>query len=399
MHSRPLWCVFLIVLLFEIGGCATRSSLVNPYFEMPPEHMPKVEVELYQRALRQLKNNHMEESIKLWKRFLEHNPRSFRGYNNLGMALYSSDQLVPSINAFEAALALEPFDLKIKDNLKRALKFQVTIQRENKEYEEAIVNLERVKKLTDEPQKKEKEALKIETLQDLIYEQVKRANTIVDYEAFLAKYPDNPKNSDDARRQIAKMKPREKTPLEEFPERQGEMSMIPGKRPSSSMEETIPEAFVEPMESEPMETVPPAPPVRKESIEIVAQSPPAEEEMSPEKAKMEPEPDQEETSEPVAMKQAEPEKPPVDPDMEMRREKLAPPAPAPGAQPTRRAKIITKRTSLRVREKPDPQSKVLAQVSKGSVVPIFQESKDWYQIEYQKGKKGWISRKYTQIVE
>ena len=118
------------------------------------------------------------------------------------MAHYSNDQLEKSISAFETALALEPFDLKIKDNLRRSLRFQITIQRENKDYEKAIQDLEKVKKLTDLPGK-EKVELDIEIFQDLIFEQVKRANTLENYETFLANYPDSPKNSDEARRQIA----------------------------------------------------------------------------------------------------------------------------------------------------------------------------------------------------
>jgi len=149
MHSTPLLRVILMISLIGLGGCAMGSASVAPYFERPPERLIKAEQELYNRALDKLKNNHPDDSIDLWKRFLERNPRSFRGYNNLGMAYYSSDQLEKSITAFETALALEPFDLKIKDNLKRSLRFQVTIQRENKDYEKAILHLERVKKLTD----------------------------------------------------------------------------------------------------------------------------------------------------------------------------------------------------------------------------------------------------------
>ena len=96
---------------------------------------------------------------------------------------------------------------------------------------------------------------------DEIFEQVKRANTLESYETFLAKYPDNPKNSDEARRQIAKMRPQE-APLGEFPELQDELLTAPGQRPTRSLEE----AFV----PEPLERVPASSPVRKETIEIVA---------------------------------------------------------------------------------------------------------------------------------
>ncbi len=227
MFPTLLLRVLLTVLLWGISGCVTRSVLVNPHFEMPPENLPKAQLELYNRAMAQLKNNQLDNLIDLWKQFLQNNPRSFRGHNNLGMAFYSNDQLVPAVASFETALALEPFDTRIKGNLKRALRFQVTILRENKDYETAIEHLERVKKLTD-LKGKEQVALKIETLQDLIYEQVKRANTLEDYEAFVAKYPDNPKNSDEARRLIAKMKPQE-SPMGEFPEIQGDVLPDPAQ--------------------------------------------------------------------------------------------------------------------------------------------------------------------------
>jgi hypothetical protein len=87
MFPSSILRVLLIVFLFAIAGCSTGTNPINPYFEMPPERIPTVEMELFNRALKQLRNNQLDNSIDLWKRFLEHSPRSFRGYNNLGMAL------------------------------------------------------------------------------------------------------------------------------------------------------------------------------------------------------------------------------------------------------------------------------------------------------------------------
>ena len=387
MFLTPLLRVLLVIFLLGAGGCATGPVPVNPYFEMPPERLPKAELALYNRALEQLKNNQVENSIDLWNRFLQNNPRSFRAYNNLGMALYSNDQLVPAIKAFETALALEPFDGKIKGNLKRALKFQATILRENRDYGVAIEHLEKVKKLTDLAEK-EKVALEIETLQDLIYEQVKQVNTLEAYEEFLGKYPDNPKNSDEARRLIAQLRPQE-SPLAEFPEMQSEMLPEPAQRTTEPMQE----AFV----PEPMQSVPTLPPVRKESIEIVAetkqpdeeaeiQEPVMREEVPPEPPVMEKPKMTEPLAEPVV----------VDPDMEMKREKPAPPVQEP--VPTKRARITTKNAPLRVRAKPDILSPIVAQIPKNRIVPVYQEVKGWFQIEYQEGKKGWISKKYSRLV-
>ena len=385
MFPSSILRVLLIVFLFAIGGCSTGPNPINPYFEKPPERIPKVEMELFNRALKQLRSNQLDNSIDLWKRFLEHSPRSFRGYNNLGMALYSNDQLVPAIQAFETALALEPFDQKIKKNLKRSLRFQVTIKRENKDYPAAIGHLERVKKLTDLAEK-EKVALQIETLQDLIYEQVKRANTLQNYEAFLAKYPDNPKNSDEARRFISKMKPREST-LGEFPEMQSEILPTPAQRTTPQQEGVV--------VPEPVQSFPNLPPIRKESIEIVAEVPKRDEVQEFLEEIQEPVMEEETPPEPPAIKQSPVEKVVVDPDMEMKREKPTVQEPA----PTRRVQITTKEAPLIVRAEPDVGSKALAQVPKGSVVPVFQEAKDWFQIEYQKDKKGWISKKYSQLIK
>ncbi len=66
--------VLSIVLLFAIAGCSTGPNPINPYFEMPPERIPKVEMELFNLALKQLRNNQLDNSIDLWKRFVEHSP-------------------------------------------------------------------------------------------------------------------------------------------------------------------------------------------------------------------------------------------------------------------------------------------------------------------------------------
>ena len=388
MFSSPLLRVLLVVFMFGMGGCVTGPMPVTPYFEIPPEHLSKADIDLYSRALEQLKNNQLDNSIDLWNRFLERSPKSFRGYNNLGMALYSNDKLRLSIDAFETALSLEPFDYIIKDNLKRALRFQVTILRENKDYATAIDHLERVKKLTD-LKKKEKVALKIETLQDLIYQQVKLANTLEGYEAFVAKYPDNPKNADEARHLILKMK-RQNNSSGELPDMLSERLPDSVKNTSSSSEQGV-------VAPEPMQIVPTLPPLRREIIDIVEETKQSKEveelvEVLSEDTKKPM--DQEEK--PALIEQPPVEAVSVSPDMEMKREKSEPSAHA--ASSPRRARIITNGAALRVRAKPDAQSNVLAQIPKDAIVLIFQEAKDWFQVEYQKGKKGWISKKFSQLV-
>ena len=195
----------IFVFLFWFWSCATPSRAVNPYFEMPPEHLLIAERELFSLALQQQKNNNLKSSIDLWKRLLANNPRSFRGYNNLGMVYYTNNQLSLALSAFETALDLEPFDHKIKENLKRTLRFQITLLRENKDYDAAIQCLKRIANLSEGAERL-KVGLQIQTMVNNIFEQVKRSNSLEDYEVFLAKYPNSPGYSNEARRRIERIK-------------------------------------------------------------------------------------------------------------------------------------------------------------------------------------------------
>ena len=194
-----------MVFLFGVWSCAKALQVVNPYFEMPPEHLLISERELFSLALQQQRINKLKSSIGLWRRFLANNPRSFRGYNNLGMVYYANGQLSLALSAFETGLDLEPFDQKIKENLKRTLRFQVTLLRENKDYDAAIQSLKRIAKLSEESERK-KVALQIQTMVNNIFEQVKRSDSLEEYEAFLARYPKSLGHSDEARRRIERIK-------------------------------------------------------------------------------------------------------------------------------------------------------------------------------------------------
>ena len=212
MINFPIWHVLISIFLFGIWSCSSTPRTVSPYYETPPDHILKSGREIFARALKQQKNNKIESSIDLWNSYLGNNPRSFKGYNNLGMAHYSNDQLSKAHSAFETGLALEPQDPRIKKNLKRTLRFQVTLLREEKDYDSAISYLKRIWELSIEPER-EKVALEIETLEDKIFEQVKRSNTLESYESFIARYPNSPRNSDEARRVISSMKPQQ--PMQE----------------------------------------------------------------------------------------------------------------------------------------------------------------------------------------
>ena len=83
-------------------------------------------------------------------------------------------------------------------NLVRALKVQSAILEENREYDEAIVDLSRIVQLSPA---KEHAAIErqIEALEDQIFKQVKKSDSMGEYQEFLKKYPRNPGNSDEAR--------------------------------------------------------------------------------------------------------------------------------------------------------------------------------------------------------
>ena len=65
---------------------------------------------------------------------------------------------------------------------------------------------------------------------------------------------------------------------------------------------------------------------------------------------------------------------------------------------TTKVKIITKTASLKVRANPSSKAQVVAELPTKEIVSMFQESGQWYQIEYRPGKKGWISKKYAKLV-
>ena len=250
--------LLLGIYMLLITSCATTPRTINPYFEMPPDNILKDDLKLFALALQQQKSNKPENSINLWKRFLKNNKRSFRAYNNLGMAYYSNDQLLPAISAFEKGLTLEPFDNKIKENLKRTLRFKVTLLRENKDYDAAIHFLKRILGLSEEPQR-EKVAMTIEVLEDRIFEQVKQTNTLGAYESFLARYPNSPKNSEEARRQISRMKSQA---IGDFPTMDTNSSTSPPNQEAESF-------AIESMQT-PTFTAPNTD-IREETIEIVTE--------------------------------------------------------------------------------------------------------------------------------
>jgi hypothetical protein len=65
----------------------------------------------------------------------------------------------------------------------------------------------------------------------------------------------------------------------------------------------------------------------------------------------------------------------------------------------KKVKIVTNKDPLRIRAGPTSDSRVLATVAKGSLVPFVKEENGWYKIEFSTGQMGWVSKKYALMVE
>jgi len=191
-----------ILLIFMVIGCAKLSS---QFFDMPSKVMLGFDQELFLRAMDHQKKGQIESAVALWKRFLLKYPNSYEARNNLGLLYYADDQIKQAIYQLDLALKLEPGSTRIKGNLLRALKIEVVIHDENKEYDSAILDYKRIAKLSlaTEQEKIERE---IESLEDKIFEQVKKSNLMAEYLEFLKKYPRSHKNSDEARLWVEKTK-------------------------------------------------------------------------------------------------------------------------------------------------------------------------------------------------
>jgi tetratricopeptide (TPR) repeat protein len=140
----------------------------------------------------------LDSAIVLWNKFLQRNPNSFEARNNLGLLYYANDEIVKAIHHYDQGLKLRPREDQLKMNLVRALKVQSAILEENREYDEAIIDLSRVVQLSPA---KEQEGIErqIEALEDQIFKQVKKSDSMEEYQEFLKKYPRSLGNSDEAR--------------------------------------------------------------------------------------------------------------------------------------------------------------------------------------------------------
>jgi tetratricopeptide (TPR) repeat protein len=192
--------ILSILLIFISIGCAKPSS---QFFDIPSKVMFGFDQKLFSRAMEHQKKGQIESAIALWKKFLLKFPNSYEARNNLGLLYYADDQIKQAIYQLDLALKLEAGSNRIKENLLRALKVEVVIHDENKEYDIAILGYKQIAKLSlaTEQEKIERE---IEFLEDKIFKQVKKSNLMDEYLGFLKKYPRSYKNSDEARLWVEK---------------------------------------------------------------------------------------------------------------------------------------------------------------------------------------------------
>ena len=195
MNFFKFGIIGFIILNYIALGCAKVPS---QFSDTPSQSLSKFDQELFARATLHQHKGQIDSAIVLWNKFLQRNPNSFEARNNLGLLYYANDEIVQAIDHFNQGLKFRPREDQLKTNLVRALKVQSAILEENREYDEAIMGLSRIVELSP-PKEKEGIERQIEALEDQIFKQVKKSDSIEEYQEFLKKYPHSPGNSDEAR--------------------------------------------------------------------------------------------------------------------------------------------------------------------------------------------------------
>jgi tetratricopeptide (TPR) repeat protein len=187
--------ISFIVLNYISLGCTKAPS---QFAAIPSQSLSTFDRELFTRAALHQSKGQINSAILLWNKFLQRNPNSFTARNNLGLLYYANDEIVQAIYYFDQGLKLRPDEVQLKKNLVRALKVQSSIFEENREFDEAIMNLRRIVQLSPAEEQEGFER-QVEALEDYIFEQVKRSSSMEQYQEFLKKYPRSLGNSDEAR--------------------------------------------------------------------------------------------------------------------------------------------------------------------------------------------------------
>ncbi len=374
----------LITLILLVTACATAPS---QFFDSAPGRIPMSDQELFSRALAHQKKGQIEPAIGLWEKFLQKYPQSFEARNNLGLLHYSNDEITLAISQLKQGLNLEMSSVKIRENLTRALKVRVAILEENKEYDRAVVDLNQIAQFSP-IEEQEKIERQIEGFEDKIFEQVKKSNLLEEYQGFLEKYPNSPRNSDEARLLIKELQQ-----IEEI-KKEDPFSMIPESdletEPPAMSEEMVEESFA----PDEMPDVPQSLP--EETIETVKESVAPESAPAP-PVEVSPPVEPEVVAKPVPMVNPAPVVPPEPaPQPTAKVEPKAEPAPPPAPKMVE----VIKARVLNVRAEPKVETgNIVYKLKKGAKTVYVGENEGWYQVEYTKGKKGWISKQYSKLLE
>jgi hypothetical protein len=304
--------------------------------------------------------------------------------------------------------------VKIRENLTRALKVRVAILEENKEYDRAVVDLNQIAQFSP-IEEQEKIERQIEGFEDKIFEQVKKSNLLEEYQGFLEKYPNSPRNSDAARLLIEELQQ-----IEEI-KKEDPFSVIPESdletEPPAMSEEMVEESFA----PDEMPDVPQSLP--EETIETVKESVAPESAPAP-PVEVSPPVEPEIVAKPVPMVNPAPVVPPVEVSPPAEPEVVAKPVPMvnpapvvptePVPQPTAKVEPkaepapppapkmveVIKARVLNVRAEPKIETgNIVYKLKKGAKTVYVGENEGWYQVEYTKGKKGWISKQYSKLLE
>lgn len=435
----------MIGLLMFLQACAGNPLSYfseKPYFVAPQAQMTREDRELFDRALFRQENNRIPAAIKVWKQFLQKYPRSFEAHNNLGLVYFEDDQLDPSLVEFDTALSLEPNDSKIKKNLVRVLKFKATLLKEAKDYNGAVDTLKRAQEYSP-PEKKERIGFAIENFEDKIFAQAKQTNTLEAYEGFLKRFPESGKKADEARTKIAGLQPLRSemsetaldgmqseepsatVPLDEIamPEPEiaktdvGDMGQAIANRIEDSFQEsadkirmdenasTVKDSARQMLDST-AEKVEAKKDSARQMLETAAkvEEKPLIESLDTETAPEQPREAVRSVERPIEIATQPDPKPSSGTDLFPAEE---PPEVAnlfkefeeESSPPQMKiVEIVTRSGSLRIRDAPSLDSRILGAVPRGSQLPFVAEQNGWYQIQYS-GQAGWVSKKYSRLLE
>ncbi len=366
--------VLCITIFFGLTACASVGDMKtefkgSPYFEDPPARTLFSDKELFNQALSLQYKGQLQPAINLWQKFVTEHSRSFEAINNLGMAYYSNDELDKAIESFESALELEPANARIKKNLRRTLRFRITLHKENREYGPAIKDLKKISALSPKD-RKERILREIEDLQEKIFSEVERINTVAEYQNFLANYPtgiyankvrEKLKELAPQLAEAAPEKPKEFLPalMPESPP--GETQAEPKPSPQMESEKALSDTLIEEPEPSMPETLM------------------AKETMLPDESTM---------GKTQIMKK------------ELTESMTSPAAGEPEPQSRiRKVQIVTKSSVLNIRVQPSLQARVIGKLKKGAKVRVIDENTKWYRVVFATGKDGWVSKRFAKEIE